>query len=78
MFNLTNLTNSSSITTMSSTEIAALTGKEKKSIHRDIRVQIIEGLYGIKDGTNLYHQQIQGVTNIIDSRGYVSEYHLDK
>lgn len=45
MLNLTNLTNSSSNTTMSSTEIAALTGKDKKLIHRDIRTMLIN-LYG--------------------------------
>lgn len=65
-------------TTMSSTEIAELTGKEKKNVHRDIRVQILEGLYDIKDGTDMIHVKIQGLTAELDNRGYVSEYHLDK
>lgn len=64
--------------TMSSTEIATLTGKEKKNVHRDIRIQILEGLYDIKDGSDLSHIKIQGVTAIFDERGYVSDWHLDK
>lgn len=64
--------------TMSSTEIATLTGKEKKNVHRDIRIQILEGLYEIKDGSDLSHIKIQGVTATFDERGYVSDWHLDK
>jgi phage regulator Rha-like protein len=62
---------------MSSTEIATLTGKEKSNVHRDIQAQILKGLYEIDD-SNLNHVEIQGVAIVLDNRGYVSEYHLDK
>lgn len=62
---------------MSSTEIATLTGKEKSNVHRDIQAQILKGLYEIDD-SNLNHIEIQGVAIVLDNRGYVSEYHLDK
>jgi len=63
---------------MSSTEIAKLTGKQKKHIHQDIKDQLLMGLYGLKDGQNLDHEKIQGVTIIFDSRGYWSEVFLDR
>lgn len=65
-------------TTMSSTEIAELTGKKKKHIHQDIKDQLFIGLYGLKDGQDFDHQQIQGITIVIDNRYYWSEVLLDK
>ena len=59
------------VQTMSSREIAELTGKEHKHIIRDIRT-IIEQL---KDGPNLDHEEFQSLT---DNRGYTSEYLLTK
>lgn len=65
---------------MSSTEIAELTGKEKKTIHRDIKEQILVNLYGydFKDGTELHHLKIQGLEIDFDSRGYWKEVLLDR
>lgn len=64
--------------TMSSTEIAQLTGKRKNDIHQDIKTQIFLGLYDLKDGGNLHHEQIQGITIILDNRGYWKEVLLDQ
>ncbi len=63
--------------TMSSTEIAALTGKEKGHVHRDIQEQILKGLYEI-DNPKMDDIEIKGISVILDNRGYVSEYCLDK
>ena len=63
--------------TMTSTEIALLTAKEKKHVHRDIKEQLLLGLYGI-DGPKMSHEQIQGLTIVLDNRGYWSEVHLDR
>ena len=76
MNNLQTLTNNTS--TMSSSEIASLTGKLHRNIIRDIRQQIIVGIYNITDDSVLSHQQIQGVTVVKDNRGYWSEVLLDK
>lgn len=56
--------------TMSSTEIAALTGKQHKNVLRDIRemLAVLE-----KDGSDLSH-----VRQDRDLRGYVSNIHLDR
>ena len=69
---------------MSSKEIAKLTGKQPKDVIRDIWV-MLESLYGItKDGANLRDHKNQsvtltkGVVAVIDSRGYVSEFLLDR
>ena len=35
---------------MTSTEIAELTGKLKKNIHKDIKDQLLVNLHGLKDG----------------------------
>ena len=63
--------------TMSSTEIAQLTGKRKSDIHQDIKTQLFIGLYELKDGGNFHHEQIQGITVVLDNRGYWSEVLLD-
>ena len=63
--------------TMTSTEIALLTGKEKKHVHRDIKEQLLLGIYGI-DGPKMNHEQIQGLTIVLDNRGYWSEVNLDR
>ncbi len=62
---------------MLSTEIAALTGKEHKHVKRDIQEQILKGLYEIDD-PKMDDIEIKGISVVIDNRGYVSEYHLDK
>lgn len=54
--------------TMTSTEIAELTGKEKKHIHEAIKEQLLRQLYGIEDGRTLDHQQIQGLIIEYDIR----------
>ncbi|POZ52989.1 phage antirepressor KilAC domain-containing protein [Methylovulum psychrotolerans] len=64
--------------TMSSTDIATLTGKQKKHVHKDIKDQLLISLYGLKDGQDLDHEQIQGITVVLDNRGYWSEVLLDR
>lgn len=56
--------------TMSSREIAELTGKEHKNVIRDIR-QMLDSM----DGSILSHEEYQEVK---DSRGYTSEFLLNK
>lgn len=68
---MNSLISTAEVKTMSSREIAELTGKEHKHIIRDIRT-IIEQL---KDGPNLDHEEFQSLT---DNRGYTSEYLLTK
>ena len=63
--------------TMTSTEIALLTGKRKSDIHVDIKQQLLLGLYGI-DGGDFHHEQIQGLMIVLDNRGYWSEVNLDR
>ena len=63
---------------MSSTEIAQLTGKRKNDIHRDIKAQLFESLYDLKDGANFHHEQIQGLTVVLDNRGYWQDVLLDR
>lgn len=64
--------------TMSSTEIAVLTGKRKNDIHQDIKTQLFIGLYGLKDGGDFHHEQIQGITVVLDNRDYWAEVLLDR
>lgn len=61
--------------TMSSREIAELTGKEHKNVIRDIN-NMIESLK--KDGPNLSHEINQSVTYEHDARGYISNILLIK
>jgi phage regulator Rha-like protein len=78
------ITTTSQQAMMSTKEIATLTGKQPKDVIRDVWV-MIEGLYCIKkDDADLRHnknQQVTLTTGIIantDSRGYVSEFLLDR
>ncbi|HBI0435954.1 Rha family transcriptional regulator [Salmonella enterica] len=68
---MNSLINAVEVKTMSSREIAELTGKEHKHVLRDIRAIIDQ----LKDGPSLDHEEFQQVT---DSRGYTSEYLLTK
>ena len=64
--------------TMSSTELAEMTGKQKTNIHRDIKVQLLIGLYGLEDDSKLNDVKIQGLTVVLDNRGYWQEVYLDR
>jgi len=62
--------NASRAISMSSLEIADLTGKQHKDVIRDIRV-MVSALQ--KDGADLRH-----VREAKDARGYTAEFHLNK
>lgn len=63
------------VATMSSKEIAKLTGKEHKHVIRDINLMLSELT---KDGPNLGHEQNQAVTEEKDARGYTLQFNLPK
>lgn len=62
------------VLSMTSREIANLTGKNHSHVLRDIR----DMLASIYDDPEMDHEQIQGVTFDTDYRGYTSLAHLDK
>lgn len=66
------------VMSMTSTEIADLTGKEKKNIHADIKIQLLNGLYGLKGQSEINKQKIEGIDIILDIRGYWKEVILDE
>ena len=77
----TNIQRLNETQTMSSTEIAKLTGKEKKHIHVDIRTQLLVGLYEIPEEMMVEIStinKINGLQIILDNRGYWSEVRLDR
>lgn len=74
---MNNLISQTKSLTMSSLEISELTGKEKKTIHRDIRVMSTQ-LYGEIGGTDLYQQSSGGINPDLDERGRCSLIHLDR
>ena len=69
-----NLMIKSQAITMSSREIAELTGKEKKTIHRDIKSMADQLGYG----TDVYHDSKFGITLQHDGRGYFEMIYLDR
>lgn len=65
--NAVKVSNGSLGRTMSSVEIADLTGKNHPDVLRDIRQQIFTGLYGyVFDKAKLLYPEIQGVTVVLD------------
>ncbi|MEX9843299.1 phage antirepressor KilAC domain-containing protein [Providencia rettgeri] len=78
------LTTTNQVVTMSSREIAELTGKNKADVHVDVW-NMLSQLYSInKDDGKIHHvknQQVNLIDGIIvsfDVRGYVSEFNLDR
>ncbi len=75
---MNNLINTNQPLTMSSQEIAILTGKEKKTVHRDIKAMCEQLYYDGVGGTNLYHESEGGVEVETDSRGRSHLIHLNR
>lgn len=71
--NLTVLSDNQQLT-MSSLDIAELTGKEHKNVIRDIRVMLDE----LKDGSDLSHDMRPIITEQKDARGYTTQFNLPK
>ncbi|EPI2106698.1 phage antirepressor KilAC domain-containing protein [Providencia rettgeri] len=78
------LTTTNQVVTMSSREIAELTGKNKADVHVDVW-NMLSQLYSInKDDGKTHHvknQQVNltdGIIVLFDVRGYVSEFNLDR
>ncbi|WP_336432509.1 phage antirepressor KilAC domain-containing protein [Providencia rettgeri] len=78
------LTTTNQVVTMSSREIAELTGKNKADVHVDVW-NMLSQLYSInKDDGKIHHvknQQVNltdGIIVLFDVRGYVSEFNLDR
>lgn len=78
------LTTTNQVVTMSSREIADLTGKNKADVHVDVW-SMLSQLYSInKDDGKIHHvknQQVSltdGIIVLFDVRGYVSEFNLDR
>ncbi|MEY0709417.1 phage antirepressor KilAC domain-containing protein [Providencia huaxiensis] len=78
------LTTTNQVVTMSSREIAELTGKNKADVHVDVW-NMLSQLYSInKDDGKIHHvknQQVKltdGIIVLFDVRGYVSEFNLDR
>lgn len=78
------LTTTNQVVTMSSREIADLTGKNKADVHVDVW-SMLSQLYSInKDDGKIHHvknQQViltDGIIVLFDVRGYVSEFNLDR
>lgn len=78
------LTTTNQVVTMSSREIADLTGKNKADVHVDVW-NMLSQLYSInKDDGKIHHVKNQkvsltdGIIVLFDIRGYVSEFNLDR